>query len=108
TFLSLWAGATLIVRANEIWGGTQLIENMRRFSVSVSELPPAYFVGTFVQDLNRLPAFRLLIAGGEALPSKVFGSSRRHFKVLNSYGPTEAAVSACAYPLEDGEATYWG
>ncbi|WP_286202953.1 amino acid adenylation domain-containing protein [Rhizobium lusitanum] len=108
TFLSLSAGATLIVRSNEIWGGDQLIENMRRFSVSVANLTPAYFAGTFAEDLNRLPALRLVLAGGEALPSKVFGSSKRHFKVFNLYGPTETTVTACAYPLEDGEATYWG
>ncbi|NTF46086.1 non-ribosomal peptide synthetase, partial [Rhizobium rhizogenes] len=108
TFLSLWAGATLIVRANEIWGGDQLIENMRRFSVSIANLTPAYFAGTFVEDLNRLPALRLVLAGGEALPSKAFGSSRRHFKVFNLYGPTETTVTACAYPLEDGEATFRG
>ncbi|WP_141720109.1 AMP-binding protein, partial [Rhizobium sp. YK2] len=108
TFLSLLAGATLIVRNNEIWSGDRLIENMRRFSVSIANVTPAYFAGTFAQDLNRLPALRLVLVGGEALPSKIFNSNRRHFKVFNLYGPTEAAVTSCAYPLEDDVAKFWG
>ncbi|TDC67815.1 amino acid adenylation domain-containing protein, partial [Micromonospora sp. KC606] len=107
-FLALSAGATLVVRGNEIWGGDQLIETMQRFSVSVANFTPAYLAGTFVQDLNRLPALRLVSVGGEALPSGVFSPGGRNFDVFNVYGPTEAAVSSCAYPLEEGEASFRG
>ncbi|WP_165944439.1 AMP-binding protein, partial [Micromonospora sp. KC213] len=107
-FLALSAGATLVVRGNEIWGGDQLIEIMRRFSVSVANFTPAYLAGTFVQDLNRLPALRVVSVGGEALPSGVFSPGGRNFDVFNVYGPTEAAVSSCAYLLEEGEASFRG
>jgi amino acid adenylation domain-containing protein len=103
TFVALSAGATLVVRGNEIWGGDQLIETMERYSVSVANLTPAYLAGTFAHDLNRLPALRLVLSGGEALPSAVFSPGKRHFNVVNLYGPTEATVTSCAYPLEETE-----
>ncbi|RFA17640.1 hypothetical protein B7R24_16775, partial [Subtercola boreus] len=107
-FLALSAGATLVVRGSTIWGGDQLIDTMQRFSVSVANLTPAYLAGTFVQDLNRLPALRVVLLGGEALPSGAFKTGQRHFKVFNIYGPTEAAVSSCAYLLDESNASFAG
>jgi non-ribosomal peptide synthetase component F len=42
TFVALSAGATLIVRGNEIWGGRPAHRDHGTHSVSVANLTPAY------------------------------------------------------------------
>ncbi|MDL5199155.1 amino acid adenylation domain-containing protein [Streptomyces sp. ALI-76-A] len=109
-FLTLCAGATLVVRTDDMTESVpRLLDACDRLRISVLDLPTAYWhelayavsTGTAV-----LPAgVRTVIIGGEAaLPERVgrwresVGPSVRLF---NTYGPTEATVVATVAALHD-------
>ncbi len=112
-FLTLCAGARLVVRTDEMLQSVpRLLEACSERGITVLDLPTAfwhelaYAVST---SAARLPSsLRTVIIGGEAaLPERVarwraaVGSG---VQLLNTYGPTEATVVATAATLsDDGE-----
>lgn len=86
------AGATLIAGPTDQRRlGSELAEFLIEQEVTV-----LYCVPTLLATLDRdVPSVRTLIVGGEACPQDLVKRwSRPHRRILNTYGPTEATVTA--------------
>ncbi|WP_329214124.1 amino acid adenylation domain-containing protein [Streptomyces sp. NBC_01485] len=109
-FLALCAGATLVVRSDDMTDSVPgFLDACARLRISVLDLPTAYWhevAYTVSTGTASLPAdVRTVVIGGEAaLPERVdrwreaVGPSVR---LLNTYGPTEATVVATVADLHD-------
>ncbi|HYH82550.1 MAG TPA: amino acid adenylation domain-containing protein [Longimicrobium sp.] len=101
-FLTLLAGATLVLRGPELWAPAGFGDRVRALGVTVADLPPAYWQEIVAAaPAGALAGLRLVLVGGDAVPvgSAPGGGSPR---LLNCYGPTEAVVSATAYEVPAG------
>ena len=113
-FGPLSAGASIVIRGRDIWDSQTFHEHLLADGITVVDLTTAYwsllvqdFAQRGVKDYGRL---RQLHAGGEAMPPEVIGAwcraGMQHIRLLNTYGPTEATVTAvvqdCA-PFVNGE-----
>ncbi|MFJ3204557.1 amino acid adenylation domain-containing protein [Streptomyces sp. NPDC086989] len=102
---ALGAGASVVVRPDEVWSVEELAEAVRTQGVTVMEATPAYWeeiVARLDAVAGDLKSLRLLVTGGEALPSAPLERWFAHLPevpVVNTYGPTEAVISATALPL---------
>ncbi|GAX58148.1 non-ribosomal peptide synthetase [Streptomyces olivochromogenes] len=109
-FLTLCAGATLVVRGDDMTESVPgFLEACARLRISFLDLPTAYWhelAYAVSTGAVTLPAdVRTVVIGGEAaLPERVdrwrkaVGTSVR---LLNTYGPTEATVVATVADLHD-------
>ncbi|MFF3371664.1 thioester reductase domain-containing protein [Streptomyces sp. NPDC002680] len=109
-FLTLCAGATLVVRADDMTDSVPgFLDACARLRISYLDLPTAYWhelAYAVSTGAATLPAeVRTVVIGGEAaLPERVdrwresVGTSVR---LLNTYGPTEATVVATVADLHD-------
>ncbi|MEU4799365.1 amino acid adenylation domain-containing protein [Streptomyces sp. NPDC023327] len=97
---ALGAGAAVVVRPDEVWTVEELAEQVRAQGVTVMEVTPSYWeeiaarLDTVAGDLKSL---RLVVTGGEALPSAPLAAWFAHLPdvpVENTYGPTESVISA--------------
>ncbi|MFE2146444.1 amino acid adenylation domain-containing protein, partial [Streptomyces sp. NPDC059456] len=99
---ALGAGASVVVRPDEVWSVEELGEAVRTQGVTVMEATPAYWeeiVARLDAVAGDLKGLRLLVTGGEALPSAPLERWFAHLPdvpVVNTYGPTEAVISATA------------
>jgi non-ribosomal peptide synthetase-like protein len=91
-WVPLMAGATLVpARPGTTLMGDELADFLRERRVTVMACCPT-LLATIEQDL---PELRILLVGGEACPQKLVARwYRRGRRILNSYGPTEATVTA--------------
>ena len=91
-WVPLVAGATLVpARAGLPLMGDELADFLRERDVTVMACCPT-LLATIEQDL---PKLRLLLVGGEACPQNLVARwYRPNRRILNSYGPTEATVTA--------------
>ncbi len=106
-FPTLAAGATLVLRPTHLVAPDQAFADMLdRHGVTIVDLPTAFF-HVWAQEVaaGRAPpppaALRMVVVGGEALESRhlaawLSAEGARDLAVLNTYGPTEAAVYATA------------
>ncbi|PVZ13155.1 Pls/PosA family non-ribosomal peptide synthetase [Actinomycetospora cinnamomea] len=96
-----WAvGATLVVGPDdERRLGADLADHLERARVSV-----LYCVPTLLATIPRdLPGLRSILVGGEACPAELVERwSRPGRRMLNTYGPTEATVTATWCELVPG------
>ena len=101
-FGPLSAGASIVIRGRDIWDSQTFHEHLLADGITVVDLTTAYwsllvqdFAQRGVKDYGRL---RQVHAGGEAMPPEVITAWRRagmqHIRLLNTYGPTEATVTA--------------
>lgn len=92
TWVPLLAGATLVPsKAGQTLIGDELAEFLRDHQVTVLACCPT-LLATIEQDL---PQLRILLVGGEACPQNLVARWYRAGRtILNSYGPTEATVTA--------------
>ncbi|MFI9175880.1 amino acid adenylation domain-containing protein [Streptomyces lincolnensis] len=109
-FLTLCAGATLVVRTDDMTDSVPgFLDACARLRISFLDLPTAYWhelAYAISTGTAALPAaVRTVVIGGEAaLPERVdrwraaVGTSVR---LLNTYGPTEATVVATVADLHD-------
>nr|WP_203729475.1 non-ribosomal peptide synthetase [Streptomyces sp. SID12501] len=109
-FLTLCAGATLVVRTDDMTDSLPaFLDTCARLRISFLDLPTAYWhevAYALSTGAAALPAgVRTVVIGGEAaLPERVdrwrrtVGTSVR---LLNTYGPTEATVVATVADLHD-------
>ncbi|MFE7853363.1 amino acid adenylation domain-containing protein [Streptomyces sp. NPDC057403] len=102
---ALGVGASVYVRPDEIWAPEELADHVAAAGITVMELTPSYWAEC-VAHLDalapRLSSLRLLVTGGEALPADPLERWFAHLPdvaVVNTYGPTEAVVSATAHTL---------
>ncbi|MEU4112178.1 amino acid adenylation domain-containing protein [Streptomyces sp. NPDC027717] len=106
TLPALSTGATVIVRPDEIWAPEELAARVAAERVTVMELTPSYWaevVARLDALAPRLASLRLLVTGGEALPAdplEGWFARLPGVPVVNTYGPTEAVVSATAHRVE--------
>jgi non-ribosomal peptide synthetase-like protein len=89
-WLTFAAGATLVIGTAEmVRAGSELAAILTRLKVTVFSCVPTLL--SMLQE--ELPTVRLLILGGEACqPELIQRWFRTDRRILNTYGPTEAAV----------------
>ncbi|WP_328491587.1 amino acid adenylation domain-containing protein [Streptomyces sp. NBC_00414] len=109
-FLTLCAGGTLVIRADDMTESIpHFLDEAARLRVSVLDLPTAYWhevsyaISTGTATLPE--TVRTVIVGGEAaLPERVDRwreAAGPSVRLLNTYGPTEATVVATVADLHD-------
>ncbi|MET9696734.1 amino acid adenylation domain-containing protein [Streptomyces sp. NPDC006529] len=100
---ALTTGAAVVIRPDEVWTVEELAERVRAEGVTVMEVTPSYWeeiaarLDTVAGDLKSL---RLVVTGGEALPSAPLATWFAHLPDLpveNTYGPTESVISATSH-----------
>ncbi len=104
---ALTSGATVVVRPDEIWTVDELVEHVRDERITVMELVPAYWAqladSLTEKSAEALGSLRLLVTGGDVLPpgpTAAWFARLPGVPVVNTYGPTETAISATAYRLD--------
>ncbi|HVT15951.1 MAG TPA: non-ribosomal peptide synthase/polyketide synthase [Thermoanaerobaculia bacterium] len=110
-FSTLIAGATLVLRGPAPWGPRELAARAAELGLTVADLPTAFFV-RWVEDAAELgdppPSLRLVGAFGEELHAETarrFGRTPlAGVRLVNSYGPTEAVISATLAEVRPEEA----
>jgi non-ribosomal peptide synthetase-like protein len=97
-WVPLVAGATLVpARPGLALIGDELADFLRARAITVMACCPT-LLATIEQDL---PKLRLLLVGGEACPQNLVARwYRPGRRILNSYGPTEATVTATLTELK--------
>jgi nonribosomal peptide synthetase MxcG len=110
-FLTLCAGARLVVRTDEMLQSVpRLLEACAERSITVLDLPTAFWhevAYSLSTGAAKLPScVRMVIIGGEAaLPERVArwrAAVGPEVLLLNTYGPTEATVVATVATLSGG------
>ncbi|WP_148713625.1 non-ribosomal peptide synthetase [Chitinolyticbacter meiyuanensis] len=101
-FPPLLTGAAVVLRGPELWDSATFHHELLARRISVVDLTTAYWL-VLVQDFARMSirdygALRQVHAGGEAMPPEGVrawqAAGLAHVKLLNTYGPTEATVTA--------------
>ncbi len=101
---ALCCGAAVVVRGGDLWDSDTFYQQLIEHDISVVDLTTAYwlllvrdFADRGPRDYGRL---RQLHIGGEAMPPEGLNAWRaaglKHVRLLNTYGPTEATVTATA------------
>ena len=101
---ALCCGAAVVVRGGDLWDSDTFYQQLLDHDISVVDLTTAYwlllvrdFASRGPRDYGRL---RQLHIGGEAMPPEGLHAWReaglQHVRLLNTYGPTEATVTATA------------
>ena len=96
-------GATLVLRSNVTWDKAEFFQAVRDFGITIAETPPAYWTELAESDGNSpgSATLRSMIVSGDAMPVEtVHRWMRGEMKgvgLLNSYGPTEATMSATLF-----------
>jgi amino acid adenylation domain-containing protein len=101
-FATLASGACLVVRGEAVWSAAEFAAETTRHGVTVADLATAYWVqlahAAAVDTAAPVSPLRLVLVGGEAMPVDALPSWWRtpyaHARLLNTYGPTEATVTA--------------
>ncbi|WP_257022650.1 non-ribosomal peptide synthetase [Pigmentiphaga litoralis] len=112
-FPTLISGAALVLRGNDLWDSLTFHRCLLRDQITVVDITTAYWM-VLVQDFVRFRvschgALRQLHIGGEAMPPEGLKAWLKaglgHVRLLNTYGPTEATVTASVLdckPYVDG------
>ncbi len=99
---ALCCGASIVIRGKNIWGSDEFYQQLITQSITVVDLPTQYWY-QLVRDFaayqfSEYGALRQMNAGGEALPAEGLQiwhqAHLNHVTLLNTYGPTEATVTA--------------
>jgi amino acid adenylation domain-containing protein/thioester reductase-like protein len=108
-YVTLTRGAELVLRTEDMLLTVErFVEESRRLAITVWELPTAFWhhlaLGLCRADLSVPSSVRLTIIGGEkALPDRLRAyreRTRGQSRLINTYGPTEATIAACAMDLD--------
>ncbi|WP_409317001.1 non-ribosomal peptide synthase/polyketide synthase [Pseudomonas sp. KCJK9016] len=108
-FGPLTCGASVVLRGNEVWDSETLYRNIVEHGITVMDLTTAYwnmiakeFAAAGPRDYAKL---RQVHSGGEAMPPEGVQAWRQagleHVRLLNTYGPTEATVTATTLDCSD-------
>lgn len=105
--VTLMAGASLVIREQEIWLPENFSDIINKNGLSIVNLQPAYWY-QWTQSFRtssdmQLHTLRLVIIGGDAiLPEHLhawYQTGLSHVRLLNAYGPTEATITASTYEI---------
>ena len=109
--MAFGAGATLVFRGEEVWGGEKLAERLAALDVTAADLPTPLW-HSLTLDAGTLatapPRLRLIATGGEEMlteAARLWGRSPlAAVHLFNGYGPTEAVVTSTLHTVDpDGE-----
>src|SRR5262249_51646109 len=94
-FVTLCYGGTLCLGGGEqLLVGRNLLDAMRRASVTMAKMPPSAWLTLPNGAERELSALRTVISAGEACPASLVALWAPGRRFLNVYGPTEATVCA--------------
>jgi len=95
---ALCVGARVVLRGPELWSWPEFNAVLAEEAVTVADLPTAFWQQWLGDLPAALPALRLVTVGGEALTGQALARWRAsglcNVRFENTYGPTEAAISA--------------
>lgn len=106
------AGATLVLSRERRIGVAELLTILVTEAITVLNLPTAYWAAWTVElarsSIALPPRLRLVIIGGEKATLEAARrwrdiSGSKNVRCLNTYGPTEATVSATVFELGDAQ-----
>jgi amino acid adenylation domain-containing protein len=117
-FVTLGAGATLILRGDEIWTAPEFHAKIEEYGLTVVNVPPAYWhqwAEYIARGPQQMPdqGMKLVIVGGDVMrpESLLFWrqAPMKHVRLLNAYGPTETTITAltCEVPAESDDERRW-
>jgi amino acid adenylation domain-containing protein len=103
-FLALTAGATLVLRNEEIlYSAKEFLRYCKQWQITILDLPTAYWhelVASFGPDLDFPETIRLVVIGGERVIGRALIAWKNRVaprvRLINTYGPTEATI-VCTY-----------
>jgi amino acid adenylation domain-containing protein len=103
---TLGAGATVVLRAPDLWAPAEFSARAAALRLTVVHLPTAYWQ-QWLHEAAAVPPpdlrLRLVVAGTEAMPAAAAerwcASPLGSIRLLNGYGPTEATVTATAFAV---------
>ncbi|WP_084483903.1 non-ribosomal peptide synthetase [Nocardia anaemiae] len=97
---TFYSGATLVIAAPDIVGGTELHDLLRDERVTHTIITPA-LLGTV--DPSGLDDLQVVSAGGEATTADLLARWQPARRFINGYGPTEATIGATYTTLLAGQ-----
>ncbi len=108
-FVAFGAGATLVFRGEEVWGGEKLAERLVALDVTTADLATPLW-HSLTLDAGTLatppPRLRLIATGGEEMlteTARLWGRSPlAAVHLFNGYGPTEAVVTSTLHTVDPG------
>jgi amino acid adenylation domain-containing protein len=104
----LICGAAVVLRESGLWSLAEFLDKAVELGITGVDLPTAYWHQLAV-DCERVPpppglALRQIIVGGEALAGEAARRWRQSplagIRLLNSYGPTEATITATVLEVD--------
>ncbi|MFD4181142.1 amino acid adenylation domain-containing protein, partial [Rhodococcus sp. NPDC058514] len=99
--LAIGAGGTLVIAPPTVFGGVELAELLRRERVTHSFITPSALASV---DPAGLDEFRVVVAGGEAVPADLVTRWAPGRELFNGYGPTETTIMTnISDPMVAGE-----
>ncbi|MEQ2354313.1 amino acid adenylation domain-containing protein [Pseudoalteromonas piscicida] len=107
-FAALCHGASLVLRDEDcVASATAFWSFCQQQQVSVISLPTAFWTQVNESFASaESSALRCIIVGGEALPeaaARTFFAALREVELFNTYGPTEATITASGVALRSGD-----
>jgi amino acid adenylation domain-containing protein/non-ribosomal peptide synthase protein (TIGR01720 family) len=102
---ALCAGATVVLRDENLWDSDTFHREVKRQRITVADLTTAYWL-LLARDFARQPPrdwgdLRQVNVGGEAMSPEGVKAWRdaglAHVRLLNAYGPTEATITATVF-----------
>lgn len=97
TLVALGTGATLVVPATPVLGGSLLEEFLTANNITHVFGPPSALAALEPQSV---PGLEVVIAGGEQLSASLARRWSGHSTVLNIYGPTETTIAVTLNPID--------
>ncbi len=97
---AFYSGATLVIAAPDIVGGTELRDLLRGERVTHTIITPALLGTVDPADLDDLA---VVSAGGEATTPELLARWQPGRRFINGYGPTEATIGATYTTLLAGQ-----
>ncbi|MCZ7434493.1 non-ribosomal peptide synthetase [Streptomyces sp. WMMC1477] len=91
TMALLGGGALVLPPADDAAAGLGVVDTVRDHNVTVALLPPSLLAHLDPADT---PSLRTVVSGGEDCSAAVAARWAPHVRLVNAYGPTEAAVYA--------------
>ena len=108
---ALFTGASVVLRGSEVWTATDFIHNISELRLTVLDLATAYWhqlIKDCAANEETIPDnnLRLVMVGGDTMlpePVRLWQQSQlSSTRLLNSYGPTEATITATDFEIPPG------